>query len=88
MTHHGLATSLVGDYTEQVQSRLDKIAAMAADGGLDAAITLMTDAIAAGGVIQAFGTGHSEAFAMEIAGRAGGLIPSPIAAIVSPRMAT
>ena len=76
MTDHPLATSLVGDYTHQVQSRLDKIAATAAAGGLDAAITLMTDAIAAGGVIQAFGTGHSEAFAMEIAGRAGGLIPS------------
>ena len=76
MTDQALATSLVGDYTHQVQSRLDKIAAMAAAGGLDAAITLMTDAIAAGGVIQAFGTGHSEAFAMEIAGRAGGLIPS------------
>ena len=26
--------------------------------------------------MQAFGTGHSEAFAMEIAGRAGGLIPT------------
>ena len=49
---------------------------MAAAGGLDAAITLMTGAIQAGGVIQAFGTGHSEAFAMEIAGRAGGLIPT------------
>ena len=29
-----------------------------------------------GAVVQAFGTGHSEAFAMEIAGRAGGLIPT------------
>ena len=36
----------------------------------------MTRAIEAGAVIQAFGTGHSEAFAMEIAGRAGGLIPT------------
>ncbi|GMA97043.1 UPF0309 protein [Pseudolysinimonas kribbensis] len=27
-------------------------------------------------MLQAFGTGHSEAFAMEIAGRAGGLIPT------------
>ncbi len=35
-----------------------------------------TEAIQAGAVIQAFGTGHSEAFAMEIAGRAGGLIPT------------
>lgn len=29
-----------------------------------------------GGVIQAFGTGHSQAAALEIAGRAGGLIPT------------
>ena len=36
----------------------------------------MTRAVEAGAVIQAFGTGHSEAFAMEIAGRAGGLIPT------------
>ncbi|HKN46019.1 MAG TPA: SIS domain-containing protein, partial [Propionibacteriaceae bacterium] len=44
--------------------------------GLDAAIGLMTRVIETGAVIQAFGTGHSEAFAMEIAGRAGGLIPT------------
>jgi len=44
--------------------------------GLDAAITIFADALAAGGVIQAFGTGHSAAFAMEIAGRAGGFIPT------------
>ncbi len=49
---------------------------MAAAGGLDAAVDLLTRAIEAGAVIQAFGTGHSEAFAMEIAGRAGGLIPT------------
>jgi uncharacterized phosphosugar-binding protein len=30
----------------------------------------------AGGVVQAFGTGHSEALAMEFAGRAGGLVPT------------
>lgn len=30
----------------------------------------------AGGVVNAFGSGHSEAIAMEIAGRAGGLVPS------------
>ncbi len=64
------------DFAEQVRSRLDALAAMAADGGLDVAIDLLTRAIQAGAVIQAFGTGHSEAFAMEIAGRAGGLIPT------------
>ena len=33
-------------------------------------------AVQRGGVVQAFGTGHSQAFAMEVAGRAGGLIPT------------
>ena len=35
---------------------------------------MIANSLEAGGVVQAFGTGHSEAFAMEIAGRAGGLI--------------
>src|SRR5215211_3457751 len=56
--------------------RLERLASLAVDGGLDEAIDLMTRALQAGAVIQAFGTGHSEAFAMEIAGRAGGLIPT------------
>jgi uncharacterized phosphosugar-binding protein len=64
------------DFATEVRTRLDRIAALAGDGGLDEAITLLTEAIQAGAVIQAFGTGHSEAFAMEIAGRAGGLIPT------------
>jgi uncharacterized phosphosugar-binding protein len=72
----GNFSALVGEYAGQVRSRLDALAEMAAAGGLDAAIDLLTRAIEAGAVIQAFGTGHSEAFAMEIAGRAGGLIPT------------
>jgi len=63
-------------YLAEVTARLNAIAAEAAGGGLDAAIDLLTDGIRRGGVIQAFGTGHSQAFAMEIAGRAGGLIPT------------
>jgi uncharacterized phosphosugar-binding protein len=66
----------VSDFANEVNQRLDSLATLAADGGLDAPIGLMTTAIEAGAVIQAFGTGHSEAFAMEIAGRAGGLIPT------------
>jgi uncharacterized phosphosugar-binding protein len=66
----------VRDFAQQVRTRLDALEALAADGGFDAAIDLITDAVRAGGVAYAFGTGHSEAFAMEIAGRAGGLIPS------------
>lgn len=60
----------------QATNRLERLAADAGAGGLDAAIALMVAALDAGGVLHAFGTGHSEAFAMEIAGRAGGLIPT------------
>jgi uncharacterized phosphosugar-binding protein len=67
---------LIGQMTEQTTSRIERIAESARHGGLDDAITLIVDAISAGGVLQAFGTGHSQAFAMEIAGRAGGLIPT------------
>jgi uncharacterized phosphosugar-binding protein len=67
---------VVSDFTNEVSQRLERLAALAAGGGLDAGIGIMTRAIEAGAVIQAFGTGHSEAFAMEIAGRAGGLIPT------------
>jgi len=40
------------------------------------AAALLTETVLAGGVIQAFGCGHSEGLAMEIAGRAGGLVPT------------
>jgi uncharacterized phosphosugar-binding protein len=67
---------VVNDFANEVSQRLKRLATLAANGDLDAAIGLMTRAIQDGAVIQAFGTGHSEAFAMEIAGRAGGLIPT------------
>lgn len=41
-----------------------------------AAARLVADSVAAGGVVHVFGTGHSRSFAMEIAGRAGGLVPA------------
>jgi uncharacterized phosphosugar-binding protein len=41
-----------------------------------AAAELVVAAFEAGGIIQVFGTGHSRSFAMEIAGRAGGLVPA------------
>lgn len=63
-------------FAQEVRTRLDQLAELVASGGLQSAIDLMVDAVRAGGVVQAFGTGHSEAFAMEIAGRAGGLIPA------------
>lgn len=69
-------TTAVHDFAGEVRSRLAALEDLAAGGGFDAAIDLLTDGIRAGGVLYAFGTGHSEAFAMEIAGRAGGLIPT------------
>lgn len=76
MTTATAATTAVHDFATAVRERLEALEAFAADGGLDASVDLIERAIRAGGVAYAFGTGHSEAFAMEIAGRAGGLIPS------------
>lgn len=45
-------------------------------GPVQEAADLITAALLADGVVQAFGSGHSEALAMEIAGRAGGLVPT------------
>lgn len=64
------------DLLREAETRLERLAADAERGALDPAIDLLVTALRDGGVIQAFGTGHSEAFAMEIAGRAGGLIPT------------
>lgn len=69
-------TDHVDRYTDEVTSRLADITQAARSGELDPAIDLLVAALERGAVIQAFGTGHSEAFAMEIAGRAGGLIPT------------
>jgi uncharacterized phosphosugar-binding protein len=63
-------------YSGEVSRRLQALDEMAAAGGLDAAIAIFADCLTSGGVIQAFGTGHSQAFAMEVAGRAGGFIPT------------
>lgn len=37
---------------------------------------LVARSLQAGGIIQVSGTGHSKSFAMEVAGRAGGLVPA------------
>ena len=47
-----------------------------AGGPVQQAAELVVASLRAGGVVQAFGTGHSEALAMEVAGRAGGLVPT------------
>ncbi|NGN94132.1 SIS domain-containing protein [Nocardioides sp. KC13] len=67
---------MFGAFDEQVRTRLSALQSIAQSGGLDEAVEVMVASIRNGGVLQAFGTGHSQAFAMEIAGRAGGLIPT------------
>ncbi|WP_394940468.1 sugar isomerase domain-containing protein [Psychromicrobium sp. YIM B11713] len=75
-TQRSAARELFGQFHQEVAERLDRLAAGVAEGALDAAIDLLVESVQNDGVIQVFGTGHSEAFAMEIAGRAGGLIPT------------
>ncbi|MEU9133360.1 SIS domain-containing protein [Kitasatospora sp. NPDC048540] len=63
------------DLAAAAHAAIDRVTKEQADGVV-AAAELIVAALAADGVVQAFGTGHSEALAMEIAGRAGGLVPS------------
>ncbi len=69
-------SALLADFGTEVRHRLDDLDQEVRAGGLDPAIDLIVSSLQRGGVLQAFGTGHSQAFAMEIAGRAGGLIPT------------
>ena len=68
--------SAFADFSTEVRRRLDDLDVEVRAGGLDKAVDLIVSSLQRGGVVQAFGTGHSQAFAMEIAGRAGGLIPT------------
>jgi uncharacterized phosphosugar-binding protein len=54
---------------------LERLTAIAATDVTPAA-ALLAESVRNNGVIQAFGTGHSQGTALEIAGRAGGLVPS------------
>jgi uncharacterized phosphosugar-binding protein len=58
-----------------VTDTVERVSASQRKGVLRAA-DLIVAALQAGGVVHAFGSGHSEAFAMEVAGRAGGLVPT------------
>lgn len=62
-------------YLKVVSDTLEKVAASQRDA-VQRAADLITAALRADGIVHAFGTGHSEALAMEIAGRAGGLVPT------------
>ncbi|KAB8187542.1 sugar isomerase domain-containing protein [Nonomuraea phyllanthi] len=64
------------DPAAYAQHIADLVRVIPGDPEISRAAGLFTRALNAGGVIQAFGSGHSEAVAMEIAGRAGGLVPT------------
>ncbi|MBM7494148.1 putative phosphosugar-binding protein [Micromonospora luteifusca] len=59
-------------YANIARTALDQVLATQLDA-IEAAAGLVADAITAGGVLQAFGTGHSRIVALELAARAGGL---------------
>lgn len=62
-------------YLKVVTDTLDRVSRTQRTG-VHRAADLISSALRANGVVQVFGTGHSEALAMEIAGRAGGLVPT------------
>jgi uncharacterized phosphosugar-binding protein len=62
-------------YAEAVRPVLDRLLDSEA-GGIERAADLIATGLRAGGVLQAFGAGHSEAFAAELVARAGGLVPT------------
>lgn len=67
--------NLIDKYKENIYSVLEQIESNENEA-IEAAAQIIADSVENGGIIQAFGSGHSFAGAIEIAGRAGGYIPS------------
>lgn len=62
-------------YLQALLPVIDKVSSQASEPVQQAA-DLVVASLRSNGVLQAFGSGHSEALAMELAGRAGGLVPT------------
>lgn len=62
-----------GSAARTLQHAVERVIGTQRDA-VSAAATVCAEALVKGGILQAFGTGHSQAFAMEIAGRAGGFV--------------
>jgi uncharacterized phosphosugar-binding protein len=62
-------------YTVALRGVLDRVASGQIDGVARAA-DLIAGSLRAGGILQTFGAGHSEAVAADLTGRAGGLVPT------------
>ena len=73
-----------GEYNMSYELFFDKIKEVTKDvrdtqgENIKKAAEIIAESIMNGGIIQAFGSGHSYAGAIEIAGRAGGLIPAKV----------
>lgn len=64
-------------YFEECQ-RLAKVLEEKESQNMSKAAAIIAKGIMNGGIIQSFGSGHSYAAALEVSGRAGGLIPSKV----------
>ncbi|MDT0108963.1 sugar isomerase domain-containing protein [Listeria booriae] len=64
-------------FFDKARELADELEATQAEA-IHQAADLVAESIMNGGIIQAFGSGHSYAAAIEICGRAGGLIPSKV----------
>lgn len=72
MTQPALGAAAFADHAREAVERV----VAGNKNSVVAAARLFADCVASDGVIHAFGTGHSQAAALEIAGRAGGLVPT------------
>ncbi|MFC7216585.1 sugar isomerase domain-containing protein [Streptomyces polyrhachis] len=75
MSEQGRATIGAEAFTAAALETVRKVSETQREGVL-AAAALWAASLRADGVIQAFGTGHSESLATEISGRAGGFVPT------------
>lgn len=72
LTHEPVSAQAYLDVLAPIMARVSE----QATGPVQDAAELIARSVRDDGVLQAFGSGHSEALAMELAGRAGGLVPS------------
>jgi uncharacterized phosphosugar-binding protein len=63
---------IIGQWQAAARAAMTAIDTMEREA-IDAAAQLLADALARGGVVQTFGTGHSRSVALELVARAGGL---------------
>lgn len=62
-------------YLRAAKTVLESVVTDSEESVVEAA-RIIVDCLRDNGIVQAFGTGHSEGLAMEVAGRAGGLVPT------------